>query len=97
MTQLLLQHRIEFAGLSAFNYTHIQIKGRGIIVQERDRDEAKDLIEDQNLKFAPFKDYADPSAYQYGRIYTDDKFKEFVNSHPTIKSALVYLLEQLDK
>ena len=97
MTQLLLLHRIKFAGLSACNYTHIQIKGKGIIIQELDRDEAKNLVENQDLKLAPTNDYADPSVRKYGRIYTDDKFKTYVNSHPTIKNALIYLLEHLDK
>ena len=79
--------------MSAFNYTHIQIKGKGIIVQELDRDEAQDLIEQQNLMEAPRDEYD----YHYGRVYTDGKFKEFVNTHPRVKTALLYLMEQLDR
>lgn len=93
MTQALLQYRISFAGMSAFNYTHIQIKGKGIILQELDRYEAQDLIQEQNLVDAPIDEYD----YHYGKIYTDGNFKQYVNGHPRVKAALLYLIEQLDK
>lgn len=96
MVQCLIQNKIVFIGLEGYTYTHVQIKGRGIIITNLDRDEARDLIRDQELELAEPESYANYDRH-LGKIFTDGKFKTYVNKRPSIKKNLLFLLEQLDK
>lgn len=96
MVQCLIQNKIVFIGLEGYSYTHVTIKGRGIVITDLNRDEARDLIRDQELELAEPETYANYDRH-LGKIYTDGKFKDYVNKRPTIKSNLLFLLEQLDK
>ena len=92
VTQCLIKNRIVFLGLEGYNYTHIKIKGHGIIITELSRKDALNLIKDQKLNLINQEEYDKT----LGKIYTDDKFKDYVNKHPVIKNNLLFLLEQLD-
>lgn len=96
MVQCLIQNKIIFIGLEGYTYTHVTIKGRGIVITDLDRDEARDLIRDQELELAEPETYANYDRH-LGKIYTDGKFKAYVNSRPSVKANLLFLLEQLDK
>lgn len=92
MVQCLIKNRITFLGMEGWNYTHIKIKGFGISIVELDRPQARDLIKSENLQLIDTSQYD----YHLGKIYTDGKFKDFVNKHKKLKKYLLYLLEKLD-
>lgn len=96
MVQCLIQNKIIFIGLEGYTYTHVTIKGKGIVITDLDRDEARDLIRDQELELAEPETYANYDRH-LGKIYTDGKFKAYVNKRPSVKANLLFLLEQLDK
>ena len=95
MVQCLIQNKIVFVGLEGSNYTHITIKGKGITITDLNREEARNLIEDQALELAEPETYANYDRH-LGKIYTDGKFKDYVNKRPSIKANLLFLLERFD-
>ena len=94
MVQCILQNKIVFLGLQGFNYTYVKIKNRGITILDLTREEAKAIIDDENLQLVSSEECEN---YKYGRIYTDNKFKEYVNSHPKVKRNLIKIINRLDE
>jgi len=90
MVQCLIKQRIVFLGMEGWTYTHIKIKGFGISIDELDRKQAKEVMATLQLE--------DPSTYdsKLGKIYTDGKFKTFINKHKILKKYLLNLLEKTD-
>ena len=90
--QCLIKQRIVFLGIEGWTYTHIKIKGLGISILDLDRKEAKEIITSKNLQLVDTSEYDS----HLGKIYTDGKFKTFMNKHKKLKKHLLYLLEKLD-
>ena len=95
MVQCILVNKIVFIGLESWTYTHITIKGKGITVTELDRHEAREIIEDENLVLAKPDDYDDYN-HHYGKIYTDGRFKNYLNKYTRVKKNLFKILDRLD-
>lgn len=93
--QCILQARVVFAGYEGYNYTHIQIKGKGVIAHDIPRKEAMDIINKHNLQYIKPGEYVNYD-YRLGNIYADTKFKSYVNSHKNVKKNLFSVLDQLD-
>lgn len=95
MVQCILVNKIVFIGLESWTYTHIVVKGKGITVNEIDRQEAREIIEDENLVLANPDDYDDYN-HHYGKIYTDGKFKNYLNKYTRVKRNVLKILDKLD-
>lgn len=95
MVQCILVNKIVFIGLESWTYTHIVVKGKGITVTELDRQEAREIIEDENLVLANPDDYDDYN-HHYGKIYTDGKFKNYLNKYTRVKRNVLKILDKLD-
>lgn len=91
--ECLLQIRVVFAGCEGYHYTHIQIKGKGIVVRDITRQEAKEIMD--RLEYAHPDTYAQYD-YRLGNIYTDTKFKSYLNKHKNVKKNLFTILNNLD-
>ncbi len=91
--ECILQARITFAGYEGYNYTHIQTKGRGIIVRDIPRKEAKEIMD--RLEYCHPDTYANYD-YKLGNIYADRNFKSYINKHKNIKKNLFTILNNLD-
>lgn len=96
MVQCLLVNKIVFIGLENWTYTHITVKGKGIVVNELTRQEAKELVKEQNLKLATPDEYADYNS-RYGKIYTDGRFKKYLDKYQKTKRNLLSILEKMDE
>lgn len=97
MTQIILVNRVYFVGFSGLNYIHIKIDNcLSISVCTLSRKQALDLVESQNLVLESDLNYEDYNSY-LGYIYTDGQFKDFVNSHPQLKSNLIKTISHYEK
>lgn len=97
MVECLIKNRINFIGFEDYCYIHIRIKNNGVTISELDRIEANNLIKDNNLKQAMPEDYAQPYDRKLGKIFTDGKFKDYINKHLSVKTNLLFLLNQFEK
>ena len=75
-----------------YEWTYIKIKGRGITTSDLSRKEAQEIILEQKLSMCPSTE-VDP---HLGWVYTDGKFKEYVNRHPKTKKKLLAIIDTLD-
>ena len=95
-TRLLLKYKITVTeALTGFGYCYICIKnqGRGLSVESLTSREARQIVKEQNL----VKESIDEYDYSLGTIYTDGKFKKYVNNHPKVKERLIKVIDILDK
>lgn len=89
-----LKSKIRFLGLENCEYTLIQIKGKGITVRSLDRKEYKEQI--SNLQLAEPSEYADYNP-SLGVVYTDGRFKSYLEKRPQLKEMLYKIVEKLDE
>jgi hypothetical protein len=73
----------------------IQIKneGRGFAVEELTPEESRKIIRERNLDKVRKEEYP----YLLGDIYTDGKFKNYINSHKSLKKTLLKIIDSLDE
>ena len=94
--QCILRYKINVTeAVAGFGHCLIQIKnnGRGICVEELTPVEARELIKTNIFT----KVSADEYPYTLGSIYTDGKFKDYVNSHPKVKNKLYKVINNIDE
>lgn len=91
----ILQNRITFAGCEGYEYIYIKVKGKSITANSISSQEAREIIDSENLQYARPETYENYD-YRLGNIYTSPNFKSYVNKHKKVKKNLFTVLEQLD-
>lgn len=88
MEHCILKSKITFIGQVGWEYIYISIKNKGFTVEKIDRKKAKEIIGDNNLILSD-------SNFD-GKIYTSPNFKEYVNSYPKLKEAIINIVDKID-
>lgn len=94
-TQAILFYKVSFIGLCNTEYVQIMFKNGGLIINKLEREEAKRIIQDENLILQKEKDYSGEYDPKKGRIYADANFKTTVNAVKSRKKFVLDLLETI--
>ena len=89
MTQCILKSIISFLGIENYEYVHIKVRGFGILVHYVSRQEAEEIIDENDLKL--YKNYP-----KLGKVYDDGKFRKYINHHPRIKKFIFKSLNRIE-
>lgn len=95
-TELLLKYQVSMTeAVTDFNYCLICIKsyGRAITIEDLTNRQARRLIRERNLDKVSIDEYPQ----QYGCIYSDGKFKKYMDAHPQVKEKLYKIIDKLDE
>lgn len=94
-TEILLRYRINLTE-SIFSFGHCLIQivndGKGFVIEELSSKDARKFINERNLQKVKKEEYP----YIYGDVYTDMKFKNYLNSHSILKNIILKTVEVLD-
>lgn len=95
-TEILLRYKIEFTK-TIYDYGHclIQIKndGKGFTIEELSSADARKIIRERNLEKVKKEEYD----YKLGDIYTDGKFKKYMNYRHDLKNIIIQITSDLDE
>lgn len=95
-TQVILRYKVTITK-ALYDYGHclIQVKnnGKGLTIEELSSEEARKMINENSFTKVKKEEYD----YLLGDIYTDGKFKRYVNLHPDLKQRLIKIIETLDE
>ena len=89
MIQCILKSIISFLGMENYEYIHIKVKGFGIAIKYVSRQEAEEIIDEEDLQI--YKNYPG-----LGKVYDDGKFRDFVNTHPKFKKIIFKSLNNIE-
>lgn len=89
MEYCILKSKITFIGQVGWEYTFITIKKRGFTVEKIEKQKAKELIEEKELKLK--------ESNSDGKVYATDNFKDYVNTYPRLKETIINLIEKIDE
>ena len=89
MTQCLLKSIIRFLDMENYEYIHIKVKGLGFVIKYLSREEAENLIYEEDLEF--YQSYP-----KLGIVYDDGKFRNYVNKHPKLKKFIIKSLNKIE-
>lgn len=95
-TEVILRYKITLTqAVYGYGHTLIQIKndGRGFTIEELTAEEARKIIRERNLDKVKKEEYP----YLLGDIYTDGKFKRYMNLHQDLKKTLLRIITTLDE
>ena len=95
-TEVILRYKITLTqAVYGYGHTLIQIKneGRGFAVEELTSAEARQIIRERNLDKVRKEEYP----YLLGDIYTDGKFKNYINARKDLKKTLLKIINSLDE
>lgn len=95
-TEVILRYKITITeAVYGYGHTLIQIKndGRGFTIEELEPAEARRIIRERDLEKVKKEEYP----YLFGDIFTDGKFKKYMNSHQEIKKTILKIIDTLDE
>ena len=95
-TEIILRYKISITqAVYGYGHTLIQIHndGKGFTIEELNSSEARKIIQERNLDKVRKEEYP----YLLGDIYTDGKFKKYMDLHQSFKRTLLKIIDTLDE
>jgi len=95
MTQAILISKIKFMDIAMKEYVHIRVNEDKVTVDVVERDQAKQIVKENDLKKAQPSDYIGEYNHKYGEVYADSKFQKTLNKSIRAKQKQ-FLLNIID-